>query len=298
VNLCWDNFETYINSAVKKMRYDDNLCDVTLVCDDGEMKAHRVILSACSPFFSRAVGKTLSHAHPLLYLRGVGTRILTNILDYMYLGTVNMLRDDLSDMLHIASDLKICGLTTTQGKDSTGDNENDLESGSEDSSTKKKKVQFKDEKVYSPPMLVKKIDEENSCQDDKDSVLMVDFPEDGGMEDGGYEEDNHLQLYQEEEEEELPLLDMDLVAPPHDESNKDEILDSMLDRIVVRKKSAIEGTWHECRVCQKKLKLRENLRRHAEKHITGFKHQCLYCNRFYSTRPSLQAHIHVHRKDL
>jgi len=298
VNLCWDNFETYINCAVKNMRYDDNLCDVTLVCDDGEMKAHRVILSACSPFFSRAVGKTLSHAHPLLYLRGVGTRILTNILDYMYLGTVNMLRDDLSDMLHIASDLKICGLTTTQGKE-TCDNENDLESSSEDVRKKKKNVQFNDEKFYSPSMLVKKTDEENSSQDDKDSVLMVDFPEEIGMEEGCHGADNHLQLYQEDdEEEELPLLDMDLVAPPHDESNKDDILDSMLDRIVVRKKSTIEGTWHECRVCQKKLKLKENLRRHAEKHITGFNHQCLYCNRFYSTRPSLQAHIHVHRKDL
>ena len=85
VMLSRNNFETYITGAVKKLRKDDKLCDVTLVCDDGEIKAHRFILSACSPFFRRVVGKTYYHVHPLLYLQGASTQILAYILDYIYL---------------------------------------------------------------------------------------------------------------------------------------------------------------------------------------------------------------------
>ena len=92
--LSRNNFETYITGAVKNLRKDDKLCDVTLVCDDGEIKAHRFILSACSPFFRRVVGKTSYHVHPLLYLQGASTKILTNILDYIYLGIVQCNAED------------------------------------------------------------------------------------------------------------------------------------------------------------------------------------------------------------
>ena len=107
VSLCWNNFESCIYSAVNDLRNDDILCDVTLVCDDGEIQAHRVILSACSPFFTDVIRKTHKHTHPMLYIRGVCTRILSNILDYMYLGTVNILEEDLPDLLSLASDLKV-----------------------------------------------------------------------------------------------------------------------------------------------------------------------------------------------
>ena len=84
-----------------------------MVCDDGEIREHRVILCVCSPFFSGVVGKTYNHVHPLLYLRGVSTRILANILDYMYLGVVKIVEEDLSEMLNLASDLKVFGLITS-----------------------------------------------------------------------------------------------------------------------------------------------------------------------------------------
>ena len=51
--LQWNDFQENLNSAFKELRNDTELSDVTLVCEDGELEAHRVILSACSSFFHR-----------------------------------------------------------------------------------------------------------------------------------------------------------------------------------------------------------------------------------------------------
>ena len=74
------------------------------------MRAHKVILSACSTFF-RALLQCNPHQHPLIYLRGVRTTDLQNILDFMYHGEVNVAQDELNSFLAVAEDLKIKGLT-------------------------------------------------------------------------------------------------------------------------------------------------------------------------------------------
>ena len=49
--LRWNDFETNISVAFRELREDKDFFDVTLACDDQQMQAHKVILSACSPFF-------------------------------------------------------------------------------------------------------------------------------------------------------------------------------------------------------------------------------------------------------
>ena len=66
--LRWNDFETNISSAFKEIREEKDFFDVTLACDDDQIQAHKVILSACSPFF-RTVLKRNRHEHPLLYLK-------------------------------------------------------------------------------------------------------------------------------------------------------------------------------------------------------------------------------------
>jgi len=294
VQLCWNDFDTYINKAVKNLRKDDNLCDITLICDDGEIRAHRVILSACSPFFSRVVGKTYNHVHPLLYLRGVSTRILANILDYMYLGIVKMLQEDLSEMLNVASDLKVCGLTTSLLK-GTFENENNLETPFKEVGENKKSIPSKNDRID----LLKNSNKKSEDKKRLDSVEVAGVIVEDGEVFFHEEEENFPVLELEEEEKESSLIDMDLEAPPHDETNKDQILDEMLDTIVLRKKSESSGrVFYECRVCKKALKKKDKLRTHAEIHVTGFNHSCPQCGRFYKTRPSLAVHMNGHKKDL
>ena len=68
--LRWNDFQSNISDAFKKIRAEKDFFDLTLACDDSQIDAHKVILSACSPFF-RTVLKRNPHQHPLLYLKGV-----------------------------------------------------------------------------------------------------------------------------------------------------------------------------------------------------------------------------------
>merc|ERR1712096_171688 len=68
--LRWNDFEKNISSSFRELRDDKDFFDVTLACDENQLQAHKVILSACSPFF-RSVLKKNPHQHPLLYLKGV-----------------------------------------------------------------------------------------------------------------------------------------------------------------------------------------------------------------------------------
>lgn len=49
--LRWNNYQSSITSAFENLRDDEDFVDVTLACDGKSLKAHRVVLSACSPYF-------------------------------------------------------------------------------------------------------------------------------------------------------------------------------------------------------------------------------------------------------
>ena len=108
--LQWNGFGTHLSEAFSDIREDKDLFDVTLACEDNQIEAHKLILSACSTFF-RSIFKTNPHRHPLLYLRGVKFKELMGILNFMYLGQVSIAEEDLNSFLTVAADLKIRGLT-------------------------------------------------------------------------------------------------------------------------------------------------------------------------------------------
>ena len=78
--------------------------------EDDQIQAHRVIISACSPFF-RNILRRNPHQHPLLYLKGVKYRELLAILNFMYMGEVNVAQEELNSFLAVAEELKVKGLT-------------------------------------------------------------------------------------------------------------------------------------------------------------------------------------------
>ena len=112
--LRWNDFEANISTAFRELREDKDFFDVTLACDDDQLQAHKVILSACSPFF-RTVLKRNKHEHPLLYLKGVKYTDLQSVLNFMYHGEVNVAQEELNSFLAVAEDLRVKGLTQNQG---------------------------------------------------------------------------------------------------------------------------------------------------------------------------------------
>ena len=108
--LRWNEFEKNISTSFRELREDKDFFDVTLACENNQIQAHKVILSACSPFF-RSVLKQNPHPHPLLYLKGVRYEDITSVLSFMYHGEVNISQDELNSFLEVAEDLKVKGLT-------------------------------------------------------------------------------------------------------------------------------------------------------------------------------------------
>jgi len=112
--LKWNDFEANISEAFRELREDKDFFDVTLACDDDQIQAHKVILSACSPFFRKVLRRN-KHEHPLLYLKGVKYVDLVSVLSFMYHGEVDIGQEDLNNFLAVAQDLKVKGLTEKGG---------------------------------------------------------------------------------------------------------------------------------------------------------------------------------------
>jgi len=106
----WNEFEKDISSAFRHIREDKDFFDITIACEDDQIEAHKVILSACSPFFKKVLRRN-KHQHPLLYLKGVSYRDMEAVLNFMYHGEVNIAQDDLNSFLQVAEDLSVRGLT-------------------------------------------------------------------------------------------------------------------------------------------------------------------------------------------
>jgi hypothetical protein len=79
-NYClrWNDYGPNITEGLRALREDKDFFDVTLACEDAHIPAHKVVLSACSPFFKN-IFRRHEHQHPLLYLKvGQASQKLTN----------------------------------------------------------------------------------------------------------------------------------------------------------------------------------------------------------------------------
>jgi len=116
--LRWNDFEANVSRSFAGIRDHNQFFDCTLTTDDDEaysdnLRAHKVILSACSEFFRNILTKESMSAHPnpLIYLRGISAQDMKYILDFMYHGEVNVAQEELDKFLEVAETLKIKGLT-------------------------------------------------------------------------------------------------------------------------------------------------------------------------------------------
>ena len=113
--LKWNDYEKNLGTAFNDLREQEELFNVSLISEDGsQVEAHKVVLSACSPFFRNIITRNARHPHPLLFLKGVRHRDLVSLLDFMYRGQVNIAQEDLSTFLSVAEELKVKGLTQAQ----------------------------------------------------------------------------------------------------------------------------------------------------------------------------------------
>ncbi|GLV42498.1 abrupt [Carabus blaptoides fortunei] len=108
-SLRWNDFHASILSSFRHLRDEEDFVDVTLACDGCSFTAHKVVLSACSPYFRKLL-KANPCQHPIVILRDVQQKDMESLLRFMYNGEVHIGQEQLADFLKTAQMLQVRGL--------------------------------------------------------------------------------------------------------------------------------------------------------------------------------------------
>ena len=115
--LRWNNYQTNLSAVFDQLLHAEAFVDVTLACQGSQfIKCHRVVLSACSPYFQNLL---LEHTgqHPIIILRDLQFAELQALVEFMYKGEINVLQDQIPRLLRTAEILRIRGLAEVKNDD-------------------------------------------------------------------------------------------------------------------------------------------------------------------------------------
>jgi len=323
--LRWNDFETNISNAFRELREEKDFFDVTLACDDSQIKAHKVILSACSPFF-RNVLRRNPHQHPLLYLKGVKYKELLSVLNFMYMGEVNVAQEELNSFLSVAEDLKVKGLT--QGNQG----ESKLNVGSDTEPTKQEHfLKESREKVNIPPPKrprpypATQRQQTFQRQDDIEEVIPVKSepheptPQLPAQAQSHVPYDTQEQLMPDVQNQNIPFdqdpgtiaLDDSYAVDEayeyqYEEGYEDGIetaagtdANTDVDTAIQSKMSKNDAGEWQCNDCFKTSRVKTNILEHIEAtHVESPGYNCEICYKFYKNRHSLRNHRNSKHKDI
>ena len=107
--LRWNNHQHNLLSVFEDLLNHEAFVDVTIACDGLNLKAHKMVLSACSPYFQSMFYNT-PDKHPIVFLKDVRYDEMKALLEFMYRGEVSVDQENLSSLLKVAEGLKIKGL--------------------------------------------------------------------------------------------------------------------------------------------------------------------------------------------
>jgi len=312
--LRWNDFESNISQAFREIRDEKDFFDVTLACEDDQVQAHKVILSACSPFF-RTILRRNRHDHPLLYLKGVKYAEIISILNFMYHGEVNVAQEELNSFLAVAEELRVKGLTqNTQERSKQEHTEQKAKMP-----TPRRAREPPDMPMTSPP--VKKARVPTMSQLSEPSPAVVSAPvktepisapdvmeesyqetptaSQGSKHDMVSFEDPNSYDYSGYEEEDPSTAQFD-ASNSHalrPEGNKDHLETSILQ--YMEKLPTEDGrTLWQCTLCCKVHHLKHVISDHVEAlHLSDIEFECPYCQKKKKSRSNLRAHISTYHRE-
>ncbi|XP_068237688.1 protein tramtrack, alpha isoform-like isoform X10 [Palaemon carinicauda] len=109
LSLKWNNHRSTFLHILGVLRDKQSYTDVTIACDGKFYSVHKLVLSTCSDYFCAMFEKTACKS-PVIVLKDIKSGELEALLDYMYLGEVNVRQSDLASLIKAAENLRIKGL--------------------------------------------------------------------------------------------------------------------------------------------------------------------------------------------
>ncbi|KAH8301992.1 hypothetical protein KR044_001604 [Drosophila immigrans] len=117
--LRWNNYQSNLTNVFDELLQNESFVDVTLACEGHSIKAHKMVLSACSPYF-QALFYDNPCQHPIIIMRDVNWSDLKALVEFMYKGEINVCQDQINPLLKVAETLKIRGLAEVSAGSSAG----------------------------------------------------------------------------------------------------------------------------------------------------------------------------------
>lgn len=113
--LRWNNFQANMLTVFDYLYQNEKFVDCTLACDGVLIKAHKMVLSASSPYFEKIFAE-IPCPHPVIIIKDIAAAELKQIVEFMYKGEINVQQDEIKTLLQVAELLKVRGLADITDK--------------------------------------------------------------------------------------------------------------------------------------------------------------------------------------
>ncbi|XP_069673620.1 uncharacterized protein [Periplaneta americana] len=113
--LKWKFHQNNQQAMFSKLLQKESFCDVTIACEEKILRAHKLMLSACSSYFEMILSR-YEDQNPIIILKDVRYDDMSALLQFMYNGEVNIEQNQLSSLLETADMLKVKGLSDICGE--------------------------------------------------------------------------------------------------------------------------------------------------------------------------------------
>ena len=256
-----NEFTIHIKEMLVELMSSEQYADVTLFTDDQmTFRAHKFVLSACSPVFKEMLGK-FQNQNPLLYLKGVEHHELQSLLTFMYKGQATCKQDRMEKFLDVAHTFQLKSLTEN----------------------------FEERKISAD------IDSEDTSEKGNENIILNpsdELEEHFGSIEVVETEDTSLN----KEAVEVKLKDQ---SPTIDETVTTEATESLCEGAVsdVAKYSFRKNKPKKCPLCNKNFSRPKTMRQHFANVHEGERIPCSICNLQFSTKSSLKKHLLSKHKD-
>ena len=263
-NLIWQSYPDHLREMMQNMMQADNFTDVTIVTDDKKLiKAHRNILSACSPVLNDILLKMdFQTNHPFIYLRGIQSSEMESILQFIYQGEAKFAEYRLNEFLSASQSLEIKQLSKNA-----------------ESEKKQLGTPLADQCEYminETYLKRKDFTEDTEENNDKNEDL---------ADDTGEENEKYQQLTENNKEE-------------RNDENQDLTEDteiSTLNTSPSMKGDQLERQY-KCDKCEKQFINKYRLNFHIKNTHSNVKFACNYCHKQFNQKVSMKIHVEsVHK---
>ena len=285
-NLTWHTYTDHLREMMRSLVTDTAFADVTLISEDKKyMKAHKNVLSFCSPTFKEIF--TLDHSSSVIYLRGVNHSELESILLFIYLGEATFPPDRMNDFFSAGKSLQIKELT------------NDFEPENVPTSTQENKLVAEEELQQNQEVKSKEQCVEQNIRHNKCNQCDKVFAKQSGL-------DLHIKSVHERVRYDCsecqyqgttkPNLNAHIRSKHENHTYNCKQCDFKSNWQIQLKEhveSKHEGVKYKCNQCSDSYEYssKAGLRKHFETVHKGVKYQCNHCNHQASERGNLYKHI-------